>query len=225
MKVKTAYVIFETDSPVIEGAEKLRGYIGNKFPEHLVLHHHLEGTQYLYTYPLVQYKVIEGIPSILGIEEGADVLNDISGEMEELSLGKSHYHLEQITTHQKIYEIKPRKQAQYKFITPWIGLNSENYQMYNKMHDWSEKKLFLNKKIVGNILSMCKGLGIIVNRKLYVHSRLDPQIISFKGLKLMGFTGEFRVNFQIPDFFGLGKGVSQGSGTLKEIYDVKSGDL
>lgn len=225
MKIKTAHLILETDFPVNEGAEKLRGYFGNKFPDHLVLHHHLEGTQYLYTYPLVQYKIIGGFPSLLGIEEGADVLKDISGEIEELHLGKSNYQVEQVTIHQRSYQVQPGRQTQYKFITPWIGLNSDNYEIYQLMHDWKDKKLFLNKKIVGNILSMCKGLGIIVNRHLDVHSRLDDQLVSFKGLELMGFTGEFRVNFQIPDFFGLGKGVSQGFGTVKEVKDVDSSDL
>ncbi len=64
---------------------------------------------------------------------------------------------------------------------------------------------------------MCKGLGIIVNKKLYAHSLLDSHKIIYKGLNFLGFTGEFKVNFKIPDFFGIGKGVSQGFGTVKEI--------
>ena len=39
----------------------------------------------------------------------------------------------------------------------------------------------------------------------------------YKGIPVMGFTGEFRVNFKIPDFFGLGKGVSQGFGVVKRV--------
>jgi len=50
---------------------------------------------------------------------------------------------------------------------------------------------------------------------VYVHSRVDAERVEYKGIPVMGFTGEFRVNFKIPDFFGLGKGVSQGFGVVK----------
>lgn len=72
---------------------------------------------------------------------------------------------------------------------------------------------------------MCKGLGIIVNRRLYVHSHLNPQNVLFKGVNLTGFTGEFTVNFKIPDFAGLGKGVSQGFGTVREVENEDSRDM
>lgn len=72
---------------------------------------------------------------------------------------------------------------------------------------------------------MCKGLGIIVNKKIYVHSYLEEEMVDFKGIPMNGFKGEFTVNFQIPDFFGLGKGVSQGFGTVKGVKDANSGDL
>jgi hypothetical protein len=222
MKIQTSNLILETDSPVKEEANKLRGYIGNQFPEHLVLHHHIQGTQYLYTYPKVQYKIIEGTPSILGIEEGAEVIKKISSNLEELKLGKNTYKINQQILYQSQTDIRPDKPIQYKFITPWIGLNSKNYQTYRDLRDWKEKKHLLNKTMVGNVLSMCKGLGIIANRRLEVHSLLNQENIRFKGIDLIAFTGEFRLNFRIPDFFGLGKGVSQGFGTIKEAKNIES---
>ena len=38
---------------------------------------------------------------------------------------------------------------------------------------------------------------------------------------MLGFSGEFKVNFNIPDFFGFGKGVSQGFGTIVKVDDGK----
>ncbi|MEG3224836.1 MAG: hypothetical protein BME94_04720 [Methanobacteriales archaeon Met13] len=225
MKIKTSYLILETNSPLKEGANQLRGYIGNQYPEHLALHHHLEGTQYLYTYPKVQYKVMGGTPSLLGIDEGADVVREISGSLDELLLGNNTYSVEQKIIYERNSDVRSDKNIQYKFITPWIGLNSKNYGIFSQMRDWKEKKALLNKTLVGNILSMCKGLGIIANRRLEAHSHLDPERVSFKGIEVLGFTGQFKVNFRIPDFFGLGKGVSQGFGTVKEVRDANSGDL
>ena len=68
--------------------------------------------------------------------------------------------------------------------------------------------------------AMCKGLDYVVTRKLYVHSRLDGEKEEFKGVPVIGFTGEFRVNFRIPEFFGLGKGVSQGFGVVRQISKI-----
>lgn len=62
---------------------------------------------------------------------------------------------------------------------------------------------------------MCKGLDYVVTRKLYVHSLLYDERVEYKAIPLIGFVGEFKVNFMIPDFFGLGKGVSQGFGVIK----------
>jgi len=225
MKIKTSHLILETDTPLREGADKLRGFIGRKYPEFLTLHHHIKGTQYLYTYPKVQYMVLEGTPSILGVDEGANILQEISDSLDELQLGKNSYHVEQKVIYKREVDIKPGKTTQYKFITPWLSLNSENYQKFNKMREWRDKKYFLNKILAGNILSMSKGLGIIVNRQLDVHTHLNKDWVKFKGIEVLGFTGEFRVNFKIPDFFGLGKGVSQGFGTVTEVKDVNYGDL
>lgn len=225
MKLKTSYLVLKTDSSIKESSSQLRGYIGKKFGEYPILHHHIKNGDFLYTYPKVQYKVIEGTASILGIEEGAKVLKEISDDLNELVLGKNTYKIQQKVIYGQEFDVRTGKKTKYRFITPWIALNAQNYRLYQELDNWKDKKIFLNKILVGNILSMCKGLGIIVNRKLYAHSLLDPQKIEYKGLDFSGFAGEFKVNFKIPDFFGLGKGVSQGFGTIKEVENADADNL
>ena len=87
--------------------------------------------------------------------------------------------------------------------------------------DWKERKIMLNKIFVGNILSMSKGLGIIVNRRIHVKSNLEHQSTDYKSVNMLGFSGEFKVNFKIPDFFGFGKGVSQGFGTVIKVDETQ----
>lgn len=214
---KTLYLTLKTSKPIKEDASKLRGYIANRFKEYpILLQHRKEESIYIYSYPLVQYKLIEGTPVILGIEEGADVLKKISDDITELKLGKSRYEVESLQMTQMNADFGPcRDNLHYKFVNPWLALNPSNYERYNEMYDWKEKKAFLNGILVGNILSMCKSLDYVVTRKLYVHSRLDLEKVDYKAIPVIGFTGEFRVNFKLPDFFGLGKGVSQGFGTIK----------
>lgn len=216
MPLKTLVLILKTSKPIREESSKLRGYIGNRFEEYPILHHHIKEVGNLYTYPRVQYKILEGTPIILGIEEGVDVLKKISDDITELQLGKSNYKVQSLQMNQMNTDLGPcRENNQYKFLTPWLALNPDNYQKFKEIKNWKEKKIFLNDILVGNILSMSKGLDFVVDRKLYVHSYLNDDMVRYKGMDLIGFTGEFRVNFKIPDFFGLGKGVSQGFGAVK----------
>lgn len=222
MKIDTTHLILKTNKKVKNETSKFRGFIGREFEKYPILHNHYGEGKFLYSYPLVQYNIIDGQASILGIEEGAEILKEIYPKINELKMGDSYYKVENHLIYDKEYDVVPSgEEIQYKFITPWIALNSNNYEKYQANKDWKERKIMLNKILVGNILSMCKGLGIIVNRRLHVKSNLDHCPIQYKNVNMLAFTGEFRVNFKIPDFFGFGKGVSQGYGTVVKVDDNK----
>lgn len=217
MILDTAVLILNTDRPVKEPVAKLRGFISNQFSDYTLLHHHVEDG-YLRTYPKVQYKIIEGTPFMIGIDEGAKVLKEISGDIKKLELGRSIYIVSSKQINEQEAEVVPQRVIyNYRFLTPWFALNEKNYFRFMEMNDLREKELFLNNILVGNLLSMCKGLGIIVNVKLNVRSHLNEERIEFKGIHFTGFSGEFAVNFMIPDFFGIGKSASNGYGTVKRI--------
>lgn len=219
MKINTSYLLLKTDRYISCDASKLRGYIGNQFIEYPILHNHYNKEKYHYGYPLIQYKVINGQAVILGINEGVEVLKDISSSIKKLKMDKYYSVNEKVFYEKEVNVSISRKEYQYQFMTPWIGLNTENYKKFIKIKNWKDKKIFLNKIIIGNILSMCKGLGIIVNRQLRVKSYLNEKTVQYKSVNMKGFTGEFTANFRMPTLFGLGKGVSQGFGTVKRIFD------
>ena len=222
MKIHTTHLILKTNKKVKQETSKFRGYIGREFEKYPIFHNHYGEGKFLYSYPLIQYQIIDGQASILGIEEGADILKEIYPKIKELRLGDSYYKVEDHLIYDKEYDVNTRnKEIQYKFVTPWLALNTKNFQKYNQTTDWKERKVMLNKILVGNILSMSKGLGIIVNRRIHVKSSLQHQAADYKSVNMLGFTGEFRVNFKIPNFMGFGKGVSQGFGT---VVQVQSGD-
>lgn len=220
MKIHTTHLILKTNKKVKQETSKFRGYIGREFQEYPILHNHYGEGKFLYSYPQVQYQVIDGQATILGIEEGAEILKEIYPKIKELRLGDSYYKVEEHLIVDKEYDVNTtNKELQYKFVSPWLALNTQNFQKYNKTTDWKERKVMLNKILVGNILSMSKGLGIIVNRRIHVKSNLKHCSTEYKAVKMLGFTGEFRVNFKIPDFMGFGKGVSQGFGTVVQINE------
>lgn len=220
IRIDTCHLVFKTDKNITASASKLRGYIGNTFKDHFLLHNHFENN-FIYSYPLIQYKIIQGQASILGIDEGAKLLKEISSDITELKLDKT-YDVESKIIYESDVDVNTSNEVyHYKFITPWLALNEKNFQKYKDLSSYKESKVFLNKIIIGNILSMSKGLGVIVNRKLIVKSRLDPVTVKYKSVDMKGFTGEFKVKFRIPSFCGLGKGVSQGFGTIIPVYEER----
>ncbi len=73
-------------------AHKLRGYFGNFFKEHSpLLHNHFEDGSLRYAYPLVQYKVIEHTPYLVGLAEGAKLLIELFLKIKEIDLEGEHY--------------------------------------------------------------------------------------------------------------------------------------
>jgi len=119
MKLKTFYLILNTNKPIKEDASKLRGSIGSKFEEYPLLYHHIRELGYLYIYPRVQYKVISGTTSILGIEEGTKILREILSDLNELVLGNSEYKINQKALFDQEVELGvARGNRHYKFLAP-----------------------------------------------------------------------------------------------------------
>jgi hypothetical protein len=211
-------LVFETDRSVREDASKLRGYIGGQFREYTLLHNHTAGGV-LNVYPKVQYRVLEGVPMLVGVgREARRVLTEVGERTERLKLGRSEYAVRGSRIFSSKEELCPtRGMVQYRFLCPWLAFNRGNYQRYRELREWKEKKELLSRILVGNILSLCKGLMVVVQARIYAHTHVDPVKIRYKSVHVIGLTGEFRTNFLIPDFLGVGKGVSQGFGVVRKM--------
>ena len=220
MKYDIVNISFDVDEDISSvSASKVRGFIGSQFSEYTILHNHYNNEKFLFTYPLVQYKIINNKICILGIGEGGKIIKKISSDINSFDLDKKYVVKEKVI-HEKMVDIKPTKEEKhYKFITPWLGLNTSNYSKYMNLKSWKDKKDLINKILVGNILSMSKGLGIIVNKRLYAKTHFDTKPVQYKSVYMTSFNGEFKIHYDIPDYFGLGKGVSQGFGCVKQIID------
>ena len=80
------------------------------------------------------------------------------------------------------------------------------------------KNSLLKKILIGNILSMSKSLGFIVEQEIKLKSiNLREKKVFLKGNPMLGFLGAFSVNFEIPDYWGIGKSVSRGFGAVRRV--------
>ncbi len=199
-------------------AVKLRGYIGNLFMERSpLLHNHLEDGNLRYKYPFVQYKVIEGEPFIVGLEEGAALLRELFMEIKELVIDDTRYRItEKFLGSDVRYTGVDDQLHSYRFVTNWMALNEENFKKYKDTRHSLERNDMLTKILTGNILSMFKALGHHEEGKIMALMEVRGDHSNFKENRMLTFKGDFTTNVLLPPLCGLGKAVSRGFGTIVE---------
>lgn len=198
-----------------QDAVKLRGYFANLDGSDTLMHNHMESGENIYRYPRVQYKVIHHHPVIVAFGEGINSLYPKLMDMDNVVLGETIYWDPELQIKLETKVIgDSRKAYHYKFLTPWLALNQENYKRYLELSTEPEKKQILEKILTGNILSMCRGFAVELEQKITASVDVKDIPVKFKGESMIGFIGWFEVNAHLPTLCGIGKGVSRGMGTI-----------
>ena len=199
-------------------AHKLRGYFGNLFKEHSpLLHNHYDDGSTRYAYPLVQYKVIDRVPVLVGFQEGAELLVSLFLKISELEIEGQHFPVLAKNIQQKQCMLTVNQQLyNYSFKTIWMALNQENFRKYQQL-DEAERGSFLNHQLQNNILSFYKGLSFRTSERIMVITRVEEKQTLFKNQPMLAFAGQFTSNTYLPEWAGIGKAVSRGFGTVSLI--------
>ncbi len=206
-------------------AHKLRGYFGTLFREHspLLHNHYADGTT-RHRYPLVQYKVLQGVPTLVALDEGAELLNSLFLQMKTIDIAnpagdpQTYKVNAKHITHRHVAAGYAKELHTYRFETLWMGLNQENYRKYNQQ-DAPAQTAMLNRIVVGNILSFFKTINLFLEPQQRLMAKLDvsPKSTQFKNQSMVAFAGTLIVNAVLPDGIGIGKAVSRGFGTIKRM--------
>lgn len=199
---------------------KLRGAIANLFPDEILLHQHVNN-HYLYIYPRIQYRMEKEQAIITGVEEGTSLTEQLAKLLKGQNLKIGHHDINIINTIHYSATINFGETSNllcYRFTSPWLALNQKNHKCWYESSQ-KEKMLLLQRCLAGNILSISKSFGYTVKEKLHIDiSSLRPLNVKLKGMNMVGFLGEFTVNFQLLPKAGIGKGASRGFGRV-EIVD------
>jgi len=194
-------------------ARWLRGAVATRAtrPE---FHHH-RGDALIYSHPLIRYHVIQDAAVIAGVAEGAPLVRGMP-RLDELALGgQAHRVLERVAETARI-EVGPTTEAvDYAVTTPYLALNQDNHPAWERGGREDRRRL-LERVVVGNLLSFSKAIGMHVDRRLVAEVDLEPDgWHDLKpGVRLLGFRGTIRVNFALPEGWGIGKSGARGFGTL-----------
>ena len=196
-------------------AHKLRGYFGNLFREQSpLLHNHYADGKSRYAYPLVQYKVIDNTPVLVGFQQGGDLLVSLFLKIKEINIEGELFPVLAKNITQKQIELSVNKQLfNYTFKTLWMALNQNNHRKYLELEEGAKTE-FLNRQLQNNILSFYKGLSFRTSEQIMAVSQLKEKQTRFKDQAMLAFTGSFTSNAVIPELAGIGKAVSRGFGTV-----------
>ncbi len=216
-------------------AHKLRGYFGELFRAHSpLLHNHLEAdaeteregaVKFRYAYPLVQYKVLDRVPTLVGVGEGAGLLTQLFLQMREISLDQDGelVHFPVLSKHIR-HEQAPLGIAddliEYRFETLWMALNQDNYRDYRGYSE-AEQQAQLKRVLTSQLLALFREFGVWLepHERIMVRLSMQERTTQFKNQTMVAFTGHFLTNVILPNGIGLGKAVSRGFGTVQLVNE------
>lgn len=172
-----------------------------------------------YSYPLIQYKRIDGNAAIFSIGPATDAIWEFFQRTDfDVRLGRRSVRLSVKNIVRGEVAIQDVVTASY-CVDSWMALNEENYRRYLELDCLSDRVDFLERLLVGNVLSMYKGCDVFIGRpvSIKIQNLSSPKLISYKSIPLMAFDVGFSSNVQLPLYAGLGKHVSVGFGTCYEV--------
>jgi hypothetical protein len=169
---------------------------------------------------LVQYKILGGVPTIVGIDEGSRAVTDIFADVNEIRLGDRILPGDAKELHRRKFkiEILDDRLVEYRLRTPYCALNQENYAVYRALPTDEERHSHLSKQLVNHLLAVCKGLGFYAESRIVAYPLFSqPRLTTLKGNRLTAFRGGFVTNLSLPDLIGIGKSTSRGFGAIERV--------
>ena len=101
-------------------------------------------------------------------------------------------------------------------IHSWLPLNGENHTQFHSTESMVERIKMLEQILIGNILSLLKGLDTFIDFQLQtvITDYCVGRPVTYKHLKLTNIDLSFNANINLPQQIGIGKHSSMGAGVL-----------
>ncbi|HMQ84002.1 MAG TPA: CRISPR-associated endonuclease Cas6 [Saprospiraceae bacterium] len=219
LKVQFANPIFPAEIPyfraaVIEATQR----------ESSLFHNHTDDKGVIYRYPLIQYKVTERKASIICIEQGTDDIHYLFQQRDlKLRIGEREESFTIEDIHLQYFNIQLWQSRLHYALKDWQALNQENYQRYLGLLTEVERLQMLEGLLRGNLLALATGIGWQVPAPIEVGiTRLkEERRLRYKGQPVLCFSLNFHTNVSLPEYVGLGKGVSVGFGGVRRMGEER----
>ncbi len=206
-----------TDRPFKQNGGALRRAVTALFPDIAPLHHHSPDGKPDYSLPPVRYIVIDNIPHLVGLGQGRRMVTLVAPVLTRLVAGTSSYKVTGCDfIEDGVMLGVAERLSTYTSRSLWLALNQSNAQRFKRLGSDKERCRLLENILVGNFLSLAKGLGInIANRVLVKLTGFDHKPVRTPH-PMLGFRIGYVSNMVLPEFLGLGKMVSKGFGLMRK---------
>jgi len=222
-EVRTVTVRVLTDKPVRKTPYQVKGVFMRQYPDLEVISM-MDGTyrdQYLY--PRVQVKILNEQIYIIGIHEGVDPVIEMADRLDILDFGNITFQVFDIEVNSNADHFRQvDRLVRYRFLTPWVALNQTTGSRYRFLNN-TERLSFLNRLLGQNIVFLAREMGVELNDKIFTKVNLTSMFPKPVDERFWGaFSGEFRTNFLLPNYMGIGNGITRGYGALYGMFNPKS---
>ena len=220
MNLKIFTIILDPVDPIQFSIAEIRAYFTVKLEEYTVFNKSNDNG-FIYRYPVMQCKQIKNRLLVIGISQGAALLEQLSHERNEIFSGKNTCTILERDTAIRNEEFGISGTTHtYEFLTPWLALNQQNAKKFYDLKGKPERDAFISRILIGNFETLAKSLDYKISVPITCDAKIRFRIDWMGRENVMVFLGKVRTNLRIPDYFGMGQSVSQGFGTMKCIPEI-----
>ena len=218
--VQTITVRLITDKPVKKTPYQVKGVFMKEFSEAQIIPFLNGNYREKFLYPRVQVKILNEQIYIVGINEGVEPIKELTSRFEFLDFGNITFNVLDMDIEDYQDRFKATNQLiRYRFITPWVALNQTTGNRYKFLKN-ENRLTFLNRLLGQNIVFLAREMGVAMEEKIFTKlslTSLFPKPVDESDWG--AFFGEFRTNFILPNFIGLGNGITRGYGTIYGLFN------
>jgi len=219
-KVHTITVRLITDKPVRKTPYQVKGVLMRKFNDKEIVPM-LDGSyRDKFLYPRIQVKILNEQIHFVAIAEGVKPIKDILSSLDALDFGNITFEVTDTEIEEEKDYLKPlSKLISYRFVTPWIALNQATGNRYRNLKNEGRTK-YLNNLLGQNIVFISREMGIELENNIFTKVKLPslfPKNIDENNWS--AFDGEFETNFLLPNYIGIGNGITRGYGTILGLFE------
>ncbi len=218
--MKTIVARLVTDKPVKKTAYQVKGVFMKQYPNSSAIPM-LDGRyRDEFLYPRIQVKILNEQIYLVGIKDGAEPVLEMTKELELLNFGNITFNILDIDVEENIDHFKQVDQLlSYRFVSPWVALSKNTQNRYKSLKN-NDRTAFLNRLLGQNLVFLAREVGIEINDKVYTKLRLESLFPKQVYENSWGsFSGEFQTNFILPNYIGLGNGITRGYGAIHGSYN------
>lgn len=220
--VKTIVARLITDKPVKKTAYQVKGVFMKQYPDSSVIPM-LDGRyRDKFLYPRVQVKILNEQIYLIGIKDGADPVLEITKDFKPLNFGNITFDILDIEIEESVDQFMHVDQLlRYRFVSPWVALSKNTQNRYKNLKN-KDRIAFLNRLLGQNIVFLAREMGIKLNEKVYTKLKLESLFPKPVYENNWGsFLGEFQTNFVLPNYIGVGNGITRGYGAIHGQYNIQ----